>query len=179
LDFPWLGKCGVLFLPDLYIYFGFPLARLKWRILLKSVRLPLHFARVDLATSWQSSCIVMLHFEGGVSKGTSIHFPTSPLLSYSPSVPSLTSVPSPGITPKANNIYTRWSDNFLDVDSLKVVNFCPPSLPALEWHQMSCGHIGTGPHDTTVPSTITWTPIYGRLSTRRLGTVTLCISFVD
>jgi hypothetical protein len=41
LDFPWLGKCGVLFLPDLYIYFGFPLARLKWRILLKSVRLPL------------------------------------------------------------------------------------------------------------------------------------------
>jgi hypothetical protein len=26
---------------DLYIYFGFPLARLKWRILLKSVRLPL------------------------------------------------------------------------------------------------------------------------------------------
>jgi hypothetical protein len=42
LDFPWLGKCGVLFLLDLYIYFGFPLARLKWRILLKSVRLPLH-----------------------------------------------------------------------------------------------------------------------------------------
>jgi hypothetical protein len=41
LDFPWLGKCGVLFLLDLYIYFGFPLARLKWRILLKSVRLPL------------------------------------------------------------------------------------------------------------------------------------------
>jgi hypothetical protein len=42
LDFPWLGKCCVLFLLDLYIYFGFPLARLKWRILLKSVRLPLH-----------------------------------------------------------------------------------------------------------------------------------------
>jgi hypothetical protein len=41
LDFPWLGKCGVLFLLELYIYFGFPLARLKWRILLKSVRLPL------------------------------------------------------------------------------------------------------------------------------------------
>jgi hypothetical protein len=30
-----------------------------------------------------------------------------------------------------------------------------------------------------VPSAITWTPIYGRLGTRRLGTVTLCISFVD
>jgi hypothetical protein len=41
LDFPWLGKCCVLSLLDLYIYFGFPLARLKWRILLKSVRLPL------------------------------------------------------------------------------------------------------------------------------------------
>jgi hypothetical protein len=42
LDFPWLGKCGVLFLLDLYIYFGFPLARLKWSYLLKLVRLPLH-----------------------------------------------------------------------------------------------------------------------------------------
>jgi hypothetical protein len=41
LDFPWLGKCGVLFLLDLYIYFGFPLARLKWSSLLKLVRLPL------------------------------------------------------------------------------------------------------------------------------------------
>jgi hypothetical protein len=41
LDFLWLGKCGVLFLFDLYIYFGFPLARLKWSPLLKSVRLPL------------------------------------------------------------------------------------------------------------------------------------------
>jgi hypothetical protein len=41
LDFPWLGKCCVLVLLDLYIYFGFPLARLKWSTLLKSVRLPL------------------------------------------------------------------------------------------------------------------------------------------
>jgi hypothetical protein len=32
---------------DLYIYFGFPLARLKWRILLKSVRLPLHHPYID------------------------------------------------------------------------------------------------------------------------------------
>jgi hypothetical protein len=47
LDFPWLGKCGVLFLLDLYIYFGFPLARLKWRILLKSVRLPLQTQEVN------------------------------------------------------------------------------------------------------------------------------------
>jgi hypothetical protein len=41
LDFPWLGKYCVLHLPWLYIYFGFPLARLEWSILLKSVRLPL------------------------------------------------------------------------------------------------------------------------------------------
>jgi hypothetical protein len=39
LDFPWLCKCCVLFLLDLYIYFGFPLARLKWSSLLKLVRL--------------------------------------------------------------------------------------------------------------------------------------------
>jgi hypothetical protein len=43
LDFPWLGKCCVLFLLDLYIYFGFPLARLKWSSLLKLVRLPLQY----------------------------------------------------------------------------------------------------------------------------------------
>jgi hypothetical protein len=47
LDFPWLGKCGVLFLLDLYIYFGFPLARLKWSSLLKSVRLPLQAHGVE------------------------------------------------------------------------------------------------------------------------------------
>jgi hypothetical protein len=31
-----------VYLPSLYIYFGFPLARLKWSFLFKSVRLPLH-----------------------------------------------------------------------------------------------------------------------------------------
>jgi hypothetical protein len=43
-------------------------------------------------------------------KGTSVHFLTSPLLPYSPPVhmysPHFTSVPSPGITPKADNFYT-------------------------------------------------------------------------
>jgi hypothetical protein len=34
--------------------------------------------------------------------------------------PHFTSVPSPGITPKANDFYTRWSDDFLDVDSLEI-----------------------------------------------------------
>jgi hypothetical protein len=38
------------------------------------------------------------------------------------------------------------------------------------------GRIGTGPCDTTAPSTVTWMPIYGRLGTRRLGTAFLCIS---
>jgi hypothetical protein len=28
-----------------------------------------------------------------------------------------------------------------------------------ERHRTSCGHIGTGPRDTTAPSAITWTPI--------------------
>jgi hypothetical protein len=43
---------------------------------------------------------------------------------------------------------------------------------------MSLRHIGTGPRDTMAPSSITWIPIYGRLGTRRLGTVILSISFV-
>jgi hypothetical protein len=44
---------------------------------------------------------------------------------------------------------------------------------------MSLGRIGTGLRDTTAPSAVTWIPTYGRLGTRRLGTVLLCISFVD
>jgi hypothetical protein len=43
---------------------------------------------------------------------------------------------------------------------------------------MSLGRIGTGPCDTMAPSAVTWTPTYGRLGTRRLGTVILGISFV-
>jgi hypothetical protein len=43
LDFPWLGKCCVLFILDLYIYFRFPLARFKWSYLLKLVRPPLQY----------------------------------------------------------------------------------------------------------------------------------------
>jgi hypothetical protein len=41
LDFHWLGKCCVLVYLDLYIYFyfGIPLARSKWSILLRIVRL--------------------------------------------------------------------------------------------------------------------------------------------
>jgi hypothetical protein len=46
-------------------------------------------------------------------------------------------------------------------------------------HRTSLRCIGTGPHDTMAPSAVMWTPIYGRLGDRRLGTVIPCISFVD
>jgi hypothetical protein len=52
-----------------------------------------------------------------------------------------------------------------------------PLLP--QQHQTSLGHIGIGLRDPTAPSAIMWTPIYGRLGDRRLGTVIFCISFVD
>jgi hypothetical protein len=106
-------------------------------------------------------------------EGTSVHFLTSPLLSYSPLVHMYfphTFVPSPGTTHKANN--------FPDVDSLKVVDFPPLPLLVPQWHQMCLGHIRTGPHDTMAPSTVTWIAIHGRLGTGRLGTVILSISFV-
>jgi hypothetical protein len=74
---------------------------------------------------------------------------------------------------------TQWSNDFLDVDSPEVIDFCfPPSLRP-ERHRMSCKHIRTDLCDTTAPSAITWIPIYRRLGTRRLGTVILSISFVD
>jgi hypothetical protein len=86
--------------------------------------------------------------------------------------PHFTSVPSPGITPKANDFYTRQSDDFLDVDSPEVDDFhSSPSLGP-ERHWTSCGHMGTGPRDTMAFSAITWTSINGRLGTGRLGTVT-------
>jgi hypothetical protein len=104
---------------------------------------------------------------------------SSPTLPLFICIPPLTSVPSPGTTPTAGNVHTRQSDDFLDVDSPEIDDFySPPSLRP-ERHRMSCGRIRTGPHDTTAPSAMTWTPIYGRLGTRRLGTVTLCISFID
>jgi hypothetical protein len=45
---------------DLYIHFGFPLARLKWRILLKSVRLPLQVADAGSMTAFTNAAIVQL-----------------------------------------------------------------------------------------------------------------------
>jgi hypothetical protein len=57
------------------------------------------------------------------------------------------------------------------------ISLSPSALTSEALDKFEC--IGTGPRDTMVPSTITWTPIYGRLGTRRLGTAFLCISFVD
>jgi hypothetical protein len=103
----------------------------------------------------------------------------------SPTLPLFICTPSPHLCTISRD-YTQsqrlphWRpDDFPDVNSLEVDDFCPPSSLGPECHQMSCGCIGTGPRDTMVPSAMTWTPIYERLGTRRLGTVLLCISFVD
>jgi hypothetical protein len=120
---------------------------------------------------------------GPICKGTSICFLTSPLLFYPPPV-HMYSLPSPlyhlqGLHLKADDFHTWWSDDFLNVDSLEVNDFCSPP------HHLDLNSIGQATdtsgqiHMTLRPSVITWIPIYGRLGTRRLGTVTLCISFVD
>jgi hypothetical protein len=60
-----------------------------------------------------------------------------------------------------------------------IVNFPPPHPLLPQQHRTSLGHIRTGLCDTMAPSAIMWTPLYGRLGTRRLGTVVLCISSID
>jgi hypothetical protein len=57
-----------------------------------------------------------------------------------------------------------WESTTIVVD----IPLPPPLLP-LEL-RTSFGCIGTGPRDSMVPSAVTWTPIYRRLGTRRLGT---------
>jgi hypothetical protein len=52
----------------------------------------------------------------------------SPTLPLFICIPPLTSVPSPGITPKANDFHAQCSDDFLDVDSPEVDNFQSPPL---------------------------------------------------
>jgi hypothetical protein len=107
-----------------------------------------------------------------------------PLLS-STTLPCFICIPSPYLYIISRDYtYSRWllhqwPDDFLDVDPPEVNNFHPPSPLGHEWHCTSCGCIRTGPCDTTAPSAITWTAIYGRLGDRRLGTVIPCISFVD
>jgi hypothetical protein len=68
-----------------------------------------------------------------------------------------------GPHPKAND--------FLDVNSPKVVDFLllPPLVP--QRHRMYLRCIRIGPCDTTARSAVTWKANYGRLGTGRLGTV--------
>jgi hypothetical protein len=107
-----------------------------------------------------------------------------PLLS-SPTLPLFICTPSPHLCTisrdytQSQQLPHQWPNNFPDVDSPEADNFHPPSSLGPEQHWMSRRRIRTGPHDTMAPSAITWTPIYERLDTRRLGTVVLCISFVD
>jgi hypothetical protein len=67
------------------------------------------------------------------------------------------------------------SDDFPEVDSPIVDDFPHLHLLIPQQHRTDLGRIGAGPRDATAPSAIMWTPIYGRLGTRRLGTAFLCI----
>jgi hypothetical protein len=134
-----------------------------------------------VTSTWDKSSelrqrLIQDNMSGGECKGTSIHFLTSPLLSYSPPVHMYS--PPHVCTISRDHIQSRQllyskSDNFPDVDSPKVVDLplLPPFVP--QQHQMSFGCIGTCPHDTTAPSAVTRMAINGRLGTGRLGTVTL------
>jgi hypothetical protein len=114
-------------------------------------------------------------------KGTSVHLLTSSILSCSPPVHMYsphTSVLSPGTTPQSQQPSYSKSDDFLDVDSPRVVNFLllPLLIPQRHWTYL--GRVRIGPYDTTAPSAVTWKANYRRLGTGRLGTVITSIYFV-
>jgi hypothetical protein len=110
-------------------------------------------------------------------KGISVHLLTYHFLSYDPPHLSLSICILPIPLHHLQGAYSEAND-CLEVDSLDVVNFLYPPLLVPQLHWMSLRHIGIGLHDTMAPSAVTWTPTHERLGTRRLGTVTLCISFV-
>jgi hypothetical protein len=114
-----------------------------------------------------------------VSGHPSISLPQSPLL-LSPSTTCISPTPLQclGTIPKADDFHTQRSNDSPEVDSPNVINFWPPPLLVPQEHQTSLRRIGTCPCDTMAPSTVMWIPIYGRLGTRRLGTVILSISCV-
>jgi hypothetical protein len=80
-------------------------------------------------------------------KGTSICFLTSPLISYSPPVHMY--FPPHLCTISRDHTQSWWlsyskSDDFPDIDSLKVVDFLPLPLLIPQWHQMCLRCISTG-----------------------------------
>jgi hypothetical protein len=88
-----------------------------------------------------------------ICKGTSVHFLTSPLLTSTLSYPPGPHVHSPTLC-TITRCQTLKAERLLSLTS----PFPPPLLPLkLRTH---CGHMGTGPHDTTAPSAVAWMPSY-------------------
>jgi hypothetical protein len=119
----------------------------------------------------------------GVCKGTSIHslphlfFPTLPLNS-----PCSYVYPPHLCTISRDHTQSWWllypkADDLPDVNSPKSLtfhSFLHSYLSSIGWESDALGQA----HMTKAPSAVMWMPIYGRLGTRRLGTVILSISFV-
>jgi hypothetical protein len=89
-----------------------------------------------------------------------------------------TSVPSLGTTPQNQRPSYSKSDDFLDINSPKVIETLRLPLLVPQQHTMCLGHIRIGPCDTMAPSAVTWKASYGRLGTGRLGTAITSIYFV-
>jgi hypothetical protein len=99
-----------------------------------------------IKTGWSTTWVM-----GGICKGTSVHFLTSPLLISTLSYPPGPHVHSPTLGTIAR-CQTLKAEHLLSSTS----PFPPLLLPLkLRTHR---GRIGTGPHDTTAPSAITWMP---------------------
>jgi hypothetical protein len=103
-----------------------------------------------------------------------LQFPsTPPVYMYIPHTPVTSQYHLKGPYPKPTNFIPEGSMTFQRLTHQMLLTFglLPPLIP--QQHQTCPRRIGTSPHDTMAPSTIMWIPIYGRLGTRRLGTVTL------
>jgi hypothetical protein len=130
----------------------------------------------DLHTTWWFHGAVRGHLSVSLPPLLYSHLPshTHPCSYIHP--PTLCTIITRHQTLEVNDSQTPQTSMSLWESTPIVVDIpLPPSLLPLEL-RTSFRHIGTGLCDTTAPSAVTWTPIYGRLGTRRLGTVFLCIS---